>query len=324
MKAQVKQAVKIITSKTFLGALSFSIALWLYITLNTVFVSFVKVPLTINLPVDKSIEKPIPDYISVEVRASGWQIFNLDYLNSAAECSIDISGERINEEWYTIARSDIIKNLENMGNVQAIDVVPQTLKLKLGKIGEYSVVVKPDVLLEPREGYTLVGDISTVPDLVTIRGNARKIRGTTQWKTIHREFEDVAESIETKLRLSDTLSNIIEVKPHEVLLKANVQKLSEIVIEDVPLQLNGAELPAEHIVTPMYFDITLRGGIIEIEKINYDDIVITLNTTDIVNDTVGLLKPHISLPMHIKCIKINPYYVRHSIIHKGQNPSQIK
>jgi hypothetical protein len=324
MRAKFKRAIKIITSKTFLGALGFSIALWLYITLNTVFVSFVKVPLKIHLPADKSIEKPIPDYISVEVRATGWEIFNLDYLNSAAECNIDLSGVHIDKAWYTIARSDIIKNLENMGNVQAIDVVPQSIDLKLGKIGEYSVVVEPDVEIKPREGYVLVGEVTTVPDLITIRGNDKKIRGTTRWKTVHMEFEDLTSGIETKLPLSDTLSNIIKLSTREVVLRADVQKLAEITIEDIPLLLNGAKLPYEHEIYPQIFDITLRGGIKEIENLNYDEIIISVNTTDVVNDTTGIVKPHISLPKNIECIKISPPYIEHTKIIKGEKLSRLK
>jgi YbbR domain-containing protein len=211
-----------------------------------------------------------------------------------------------------------------MGNVQAIDVVPQMLTLKLGKIGEYSVVVEPNVEIEPREGYILVGDIMTVPDLITIRGNDRKIRGTTRWKTVYRKFEDITKTIETRLPLSDTLSNIIMLSTKNVLLKVKVQKLAEIKIEDVVLELNGAKLPIEHEIYPRIFDITIRGGINEIENLNYDDIVIVVNTTDIVNDTTGLLTPQVTLPKHIQCIKTDPPYLEHTKTIKGGELTRLK
>ena len=318
MKTKIKHILRIITSKTFLGALAFSVALWVYITLNMEFVSFVKVPLRIKLPKDKSIEKPIPQYISVEVRATGWQIFSLKYFNTSANCKIDLSRNKINDSLFAVNRTDIIKNLTDMGNVQAIDVVPQSLTLTLGQIGEYAVVVEPDVEIIPKENYLQAGEIKTKPDLIIIRGNDRKIRGITRWKTVHRVFEDVTEPIRTKIPLSDTLTNIIELSHREVLLSADIQKIAEITIEDVRLQYNGADLPAQHIIIPQYFDITLRGGIKEIENLNVDDIMVTVNTTDVVNDTTGLLKPIVVVPGNLKYIKIDPPYISH-IIKRGSS-----
>lgn len=313
MKTKIKHIFQIITSKTFLGALAFSIALWLYITLNTEFVSFVKVPLAVKLPGDKSIEKPIPKYVSVEIRATGWQIFNLKYLNTSAECNIDLSRGKIKDKNFVINRSDIIKNLENMGNVQTMDIVPQSVGLTLGKIGEYTVLVKPNVEIKPRQGYLLVGDIKTNPALVTIRGNDKKIRGINSWKTEYRIFKDVYEPINVKIPLSDTLTNIIKLSVKEVMMNADVQKIAEITIKDVPLQFEGADLPSRQSVAPLLFDITLRGGIHEITNLNYDDITISINTTDIVNDATGLLKPVVDVPQHFELIGLNPPYLTHTV-----------
>jgi len=313
MKTKIKHIFQIITSKTFLGALAFSVALWLYITLNTEFVSFVKVPLVVKLPEDKSIEKPIPKFVSVEIRATGWQIFNLKYLNTSAECNINLSTQKIEDTSLVVDRSDIIKNLGNMGNVQTMDVVPQSLDLTLGKIGEYTVLVKPNVEINPSQGYLMVGDIKTNPALVTIRGNDKKIRGINSWKTEYRIFNDVDEPINVKIPLSDTLTNIIKLSAKEVMMNADVQKIAEITIKDVPLQFEGADLPARHSVAPQLFDITLRGGIHEITNLDYDDITISINTTDIVNDATGLLKPVVKVPQHFKLIGLNPPYLTHTV-----------
>lgn len=324
MKTRIKHILKIITSKTFLGALAFSIALWLYITLNTEFVSFVKVPLKIKLPKDKSIEKPIPDHISVEVRATGWQIFSLKYFNTASNCFIDLSSNKIIDTLYAINRTDIIKNLSDMGNVQAIDIVPQSLNLTLGQIGEYAVIVEPDVEILPHEDYLLVGEIKTKPDLIIIRGNDKKIRGITRWKTVHRVFKDVTESIKMKIPLSDTLTNIIDLSHRAVLLNADIQKIAEITIQDIRLQYNGADLSSHHKILPEYFDVTIRGGIKDIENLNVDDIMVTVNTTDVINDTTGLLEPIVVVPRNLKKIKINPPYVVHTIERKSSFLARMK
>ncbi len=313
MQNKLKHILRIITSKTFLGAFAFSLSLWLYITLNTEFVSFVKLPLKINLPPDKSIDDEIPKHISVEVRASGWQIFNLDYLNTAAECRIDLSHRKIEDSVFVINRTDIIKNLDNLGNVQAIDVVPQSLVLALGKIGEYSVVVEPNVEIIPAENFLRVGEIKTVPDLITIRGSDKKIRGITRWKTVHKVYEDVREPINDQIPLSDTLSNIITLSARQVLLKADVQKLAELTIEDLPLEYTGADLPQSHSLRPVLFDITVRGGLREIEQLNIDEISVSVNTAYVVNDTTGVIKPFISVPENIEVIQVYPPYLYHYV-----------
>ena len=313
MKTKIRKILKLISSKTFLGALAFSFSLWLYINLNTEFVSFVKIPLYIVLPENRAIEMELPEYVSVEVRGTGWSIFNLSYLNTSAQCNMDLTGEIINDSVYAISRTDFIKNLSDMGNVQAIDVVPNSFNLKTGKIGEYAVVVEPDITIIPSDGYTVVGDIVVRPNLINIKGNDRKIRGFTKWKTERLEFEEVSDDINVNVSLSDTLSNIIELSTGEVNISADIQKLTEIRVKDVRLKFNGAALPDEHKITPLFFDVTIRAGIDEIENFNSEEIELYVNTIDVVNDSTGIIRPILTLPKRVKSLGIYPPYLKHTI-----------
>ena len=314
MKHRIKKIYHFIISKTFLGALGFAFALWLYITLNTEFITFVKLPLVVKLPANRAIESPLPPFISVKVRGTGWQIFNLNYFNSAAKCEIDLINEKISDSLHLLSRIDIMKNLQSTLNIDAIDVMPSMLNLSMGKIEEFSIIIKPDVVIEPSDGYMLVGDVLTKPDLINIAGNEKIIQKITEWKTIPYKVENAREPIFSVVQLVDSLTNIVTLSQNTVKVIADIQKISEIEVRDIPVQISGSDLPKEHQIMPKRLTITLRGGIDDIVGLNYDNISITVNSADVLNDTTGILIPRVELPQNIKMLTIRPQYITHKVI----------
>ena len=314
MKHRIKKIYHFIISKTFLGALGFAFALWLYITLNTEFITFVKLPLVVKLPANRAIESPLPPFISVKVRGTGWQIFNLNYFNSAAKCEIDLINEKISDSLHLLSRIDIMKNLQSTLNIDAIDVMPSMLNLSMGKIEEFSIIIKPDVVIEPSDGYMLVGDVLTKPDLINIAGNEKIIQKITEWKTIPYKVENAREPIFSVVPLVDSLTNIVTLSQNTVKVIADIQKISEIEVRDIPVQISGSDLPKEHQIMPKRLTITLRGGIDDIVGLNYDNISITVNSADVLNDTTGILIPRVELPQNIKMLTIRPQYITHKVI----------
>ena len=211
-----KNILNLIISKSFLGSVAFAFALWFYTTLNSEFVTIVKIPFSVILPAHKALETQLPSIISVEVRGTGWKLFNLLFFNSAARCQLDLSLEKLSNISFQAHRNDIIKSLQYMSNVEALDVWPQNLDIETGSIGEFSVLVEPDIKIIPRDGFTLVGKISVKPDLINIKGNLKIVSNINSWKTQKTEIYDSYLPVSQIVPLSDSLKNVVELSHSQV------------------------------------------------------------------------------------------------------------
>lgn len=310
MKTRIRKILSLISSRNFLAAFAFSFALWLYITLNTEFVTFVSLPLTINLPPSRAIESELPKTVSVEVKGTGWQIFNLEFLNRSARCNIDLSRDNIDDSLFVLSRNDILKNLSDLKNVQVIDVLPNTMEIRSGKVGEFSVVVEPNVEIIPRKGYMIVGSIKVVPELINVKGNLNILSGLTKWMTTYRKFQEATEDINTTIKLSDSLRNVIALSTEEVRIRAKVRKLSEIEISDIKLEITDGDIPPNYNIMPIRVSAVLRGGIDDIEKLNTDEVRAVISMDEITSNQSGFAIPKIILPEEVQVLSIHPQYIQ--------------
>jgi hypothetical protein len=313
MKQRIRKIANLFKQRNFLGALALALALWLYITLNSEFVANIYLPLIVKLPPTRAIENPLPDKISVKVKGTGWQIFNLNYFNSAAKCEIDLSNERIKDSIHILSKSEISKNLQSLVNVDAIDLTPSTLYLNTGEIADYSIVVVPDAIIEPADGYLLVGKPIVKPDLINISGNDKILRNITEWRTSPLRLEGISEPVFIIVPLVDSLSNIVTLSQNKAKIIADIQKMSEIVLEDIPVEITGSDITKNHFVTPLRVSLTIRGGIEDIISLDRRSISVTISASEVESDSIGYLKPRVELPQNIRLLSINPPYLKHRI-----------
>lgn len=311
-KAFIKKRMKKkLSSRYLIASLVLAACLWVYSNMNIEFVTFVKVPLVVKLPKTRAVENPMPPDISVEVRGSGWQLFNLMYLNSTASCTIDLSVEKLKGAEHDISQGEIIKGLQNFGNVQAIDVIPHSLNLQLGYFGEFLIPVNSRVDIIPREGFIQVGKLEIKPDLIFIRGYNRIVKDIKSWNTISLQIEDVYKPLTMIAPLSDSLNNLVELSQKAVKINADIQLAAEQTFHDVEIRIKGGNLDNGHRIVPDHLNITLRGGIEQLGKISQESIKATIDLSAINNDSTGIIIPEISVPDNIQVLSYEPRYVYH-------------
>lgn len=302
-----------LNSKSFWGSVVFATALWGYTSLNSEYQTLVEVPLSVKLPSSRALEAKLPPNIYVDVRGSGWNLFNLIFFNSAKSCYVDLSSEMITDSLYRISRTEIQKGIQYLKNVNPVDVLPESIVMKTGSVGEYFVRVKPQILVEPRQGFTVVGDYEIEPYLVKITGNDRIAKRIKSWMTSRLIFEDVNNTFTASVPLLDTLTTVLDYKPKFVNIKVQVQQEAEITIPDVELIVMGGSLPKSHRISPRIVTLTLRGGADELAKLDPADISAALSYDDIVNDSTGILKPIIKTPLNMQLIATDPPLIHHFV-----------
>lgn len=294
-----------VKSRSFWGSLAFAAGIWLYSSLSATLYYYVDIPLEILLPANRAVEGEKPEKISVEVKGAGWQILNL-ILYSSGKCVVDLRSEKIATSEYHISRADLFGYLSFASGVEATDVNPETLVLKTGLIGKYKVPVKPNVKIQPMKGFTLVGDLKTFPDSVLITGNDNEVKSVEYWET---EFESVdgvysPKTITVELKNSDGRN--IELSSENVKIFFDVQQISEKTVYDAPVRIVGGNLPSGRELLPKYITITLKGGVKEMARLDYDSIFAAVDYDQIISDSTGVVVPQIHTPEHISALKAEP------------------
>ncbi|MFC2130897.1 CdaR family protein [Bacteroidota bacterium] len=300
-----------IKSKAFIGSILFAASLWGYTSLNHEYTPFVKVPLSVKLPADKARESPLPETIALKVKGGGWQLFYLIFFNSAAKCVIDLSNKDIPEDEYIVSRSDILKGIQNIVDVEPIDVLPESMKLKMGRKSTYKVPVNPIISIKPREGFVAMSDIRVSPDSIEITGNDKIVRNIKLWNTKKMDIENIFQPTVIPLQLSDSLKSIVKLSQPNVNLSIDIQQTADITIYDIPVRIRGGSLPKNHKIIPEKIDVTIHGGVEQIAGISKQDIISYIEYEELLKDSTGVIKPTIVVNEDVSKYYAYPKFIYH-------------
>lgn len=269
----------------------------------------IEVPLYFKSQQDRAIENNPPRTVSVEVKANGWQLTNLYLVNTTAKCIVDLSRFGAQDSIIELTRNDLIKSIQSLFNAQAIDVYPQSLTLKTGKTGTYSVPILSRVTIIPKKGFTVVGTPEIIPDMVNIKGNDKMVKHIKTWSTELMVIKDINESFISNIPLSDSLKNIVSLEKQSVRLQGDIQQESDMTFFDVDIKIRGGNISGNRVLSRTKINVTIRGGVNIISRISQDQINVYLNADDVNNDSTGIVVPQIMVPQGVKVVRANPAYL---------------
>jgi YbbR domain-containing protein len=311
IRTKFRRIKRLIKSKAFVGSLLFAVALWIYTSLNSEYTPFVKVPLSVILPSDKAIESNLPSSISLKVRGGGWQLFYLIFFNSTKQCVVDLSDKTINEKEYIITRMDFLKGIENIVDVEPIDVLPESVKLILGRMVTKKVPVNPILSIKPKDGFIAMADFKISPDSIKVTGNEKNLQKLKYWNTKKVYIDNIFRSETIPVPLSDSLSSILKLSHNYVNVSIEVQQSADKTIYDIPVTVKGGALPKNSRIFPQIVSVVIHGGVEQIASISKYDIDSYVEYKDIISDSTGILKPKIEIPDKVSNYFVHPRYIYH-------------
>jgi YbbR domain-containing protein len=309
----ILKILRIFTKRAFIGALFFALALWGYTSMNTNYSTYIEVPLTISLPEHRAIEQEFQPTISIEAKGTGWNLFNLLYVNKSKKVHVDLTKAQITDSIFVLSRTDFIKGLESFEKVVFGEVLPENITLKTGKVIEKKVPVVSMIKVNPREGFYLVGDIRLRPDSIRIRGNEKVISQIQSWSTKELTIDNANKRIRGAVELSDSLGEVVQFGSPTIDFEAEIQLTLEKTFYDIPIVVRGGSMPRTSKIFPETVDLVVRGGIDVISKLNRDRLAVTLDYTVLANDKNGILIPQVESPSDIEIIRIEPAFIHHKV-----------
>lgn len=321
---KIKDVLRVLTKRSFIASLLFAIALWVYTSFNSVYKYYTTVPFSINLPDTRAIENDLPKTFTLQVQATGWNLFNLNAFNNSKKIFIDWSKKQINDSLVVVTRTDFLKGIQSMEGIQVDEISPEFLTIKTGKIVSKKVPLIHNIQIIPNKNFVAVGNIILIPDSIIISGNEKLLSTILEWKTQEAIYTEITQPFKAEINLSDTLNGIVALSRTKVDFYSDIQQLAEIEIPDVEIVTRGSSLPRDSYLFPPQVNLIVQGGIKELEKLTKERVAATIDINKIINDSTGVIKPKIEIPTGFKLLKTEPEYIYHYKTLKINNLSQIK
>jgi hypothetical protein len=290
-------------------SLIFSIIVWGSITLSDeFFTSYDLNVVSINAPKGFVCGETNPKTIEVKLKAKGWQLLNLN-LNPSTEFFVSVGGDSgsITADAY----NQIPENTWLGSGTSIIDISPRKISLNVEKIKIKNIKVEAVTDLTFQKGYGLATPIKIYPDSVLVAGPKGIIERTSSVKTKKISYKSLDRNTKIITELDDLPG--FEYQQNQVELTFDVQRIVDNLVEGIKVVVKNIPKDRDVVLIPNIINCSLRGGINIIGKITSDQITASIEYRDIILDTLGSLKPTVSIPANSELLYTKPEELRYII-----------
>ncbi len=249
----------------------FAILIWFFIVMGGSFEYLVSIPIRIPRHKDYAITNRLPRFAKVRVRGQGMSILAFQLFREG-RLQLSVNWE---EGEKTIRPSE--KDIIFTGNAKKLTIrniiEPDTIKLKIEKLLLREVPIKRMMELRVSPGYTIVGGIKLKPDMITIKGPRSIINGLDSVSTQKGKMNKLKHPVNMQVTLQPPHDNRITLLSDRVRIIADVQKLMEKEIKEVPVTVRNLPPHVKALVLPSHFMLIVQGGVTVVSAITAKDIV---------------------------------------------------
>ncbi len=292
-----------------------SLALWMYINLSSSYSVDLIIPVEIQSSKSQALSEEIPNSIDVTVRGKGWDLLSL-VISKNLKYSLDIS--KLKKDTRIITEQFVNERLNLQSNVSVIKINPDTISISFDKVAGKKIPLRNNIILNLKEGYSIVGDPLLTPDSVSIQGSTYLVNKIKYIPTETKIFNDVNSDISGIIKLKDTLSNIVKIDPSEVSFFYKIELSAEKSFEDMEVSIENVPEDKEVLLIPPKVSLSIRGGVDQLSRISASDIKVNVEFNMIENDTLGYVIPDISIPEKTNLLRTEPQKLQYIIKKKLQ------
>lgn len=296
--------------RIFLLSLVFASALWLYISLNLSYSLDVSIPIEILTTKSQALTEEIPNTIDVKVKGKGWDLLNI-LISKDLKYSLDIS--KLKKDSKIITEQFVNERLNLQQSVSILEINPDTISINFDKVFEKLVPLKNNIVLNLKEGYSIVGNPVLIPDSVKLQGASYLLNKIKFIPTEAKVINNVNSDIQGVVNIKDTLSNLIKVDLKQVNFRYKIQLSAEKNLEDLLINVLNVPLDKEVLLIPPKLNVSLRGGVEQLSQISPSDVIVNVEFGKLENDTLGFVIPDLIIPDETSLLKIEPQKLQYII-----------
>ncbi|KAA3619408.1 MAG: YbbR-like domain-containing protein [Calditrichaeota bacterium] len=240
----------------------FGIALifWFFIVTANDYTYEVEVRLQVtDIPVGKIIVNEIPQNVKIKLGGEGKYLFSLLFFEDAT-VKLDLSEVDVERELVIQPAMVDLPRLSQSMEVQSI-LHPTSVKIVLDDLINKKVPVSHQIICEPLDGYTLIGNIKLLPDSITLSGPKSRLVQIDKIETEPRSLTRQSSAFGGKIELKKfPLNSRIRMETIEINYSADVQKLLQFEFREIPIQVLNTPRRTEVIPLPSSATVTVIGG----------------------------------------------------------------
>jgi YbbR domain-containing protein len=287
----------------------FSIILWVSISLSNDYYTTIQVPVKIiDFPTGFSSGSSMPEEISIKVKGKGWKLITLNLATSQNYVIPvgQLAGRRVINLFNYLAENQWLSS-----DLEVISISPDTVSFYIEKISGKKVPIIPVLNLNFRPGYGLASPTTIEPESTYVYGPISFLN-----KLDHVTTESLgSDQFDSRVVRKVPIKSIpgMTYRDESVLVKVDVQRIVEKNFDSLLVHVIDIPKDRNVLLLPNRINVSIRGGIEVLGKIDTAQFNAYVNYRDVVMDTVGSIAPHIDLPEKTSLIFIKPERLRYII-----------
>ncbi len=290
-------------------SLLFSIILWGSISLSKDYYITVHFPIKIvNFREGYTSGTKLPTKISAKIKGTGWKLLSLS-LGSESEYLVSVGGDTGRK--YINLYNSLSENQWLASDMEVIDLIPDTLSVRIEKIGRKKIKIDPVLTLDFKGGYGLAEDIQINPESTYVSGPVSYLKKLTSIPTERKILSD----LDSKIVDHVSLRNIrgMSYAQNVVTIYLDVQKIVDKNFDNIPVSVLDLPSDREVVLLPNRISIGVHGGVNVLGKLNEEQFKAYVYYRDVVLDTLGSVVPQVELPQNTSIMYVKPERLRYII-----------
>jgi YbbR domain-containing protein len=278
-----------------LAALIMALLLWFHVATDHVYETTRTFPLEIvNIPPQLVLSEKIPRQVEVDIRGRGKEHLKL-LLSERRSIKIDAKLFKAGETDYVIKPQQIPipEGLElEVTNL----ILPPELKIKLDYLQEKKVEVRPRITIMPEKGYIQVGPLQYDPKQVVVSGPKKWVADLSEIYTSQKVLENVTKPVSDQVDLLSPPGYDLRLSAQRISFSADIQKSADRRFSDLPVQVIGLPVYREVVLQPDSISVVLTSNETLINRINPDDIKVSVDGSKAKRRESTMLPVRVQLP----------------------------
>lgn len=292
-----------------IGAVIFAVIFWGSISLSDSYYTTFEVALKlVDFPKGYTTGSKLPEKVSIKLKGEGWKLLSF---NIGAESEYRVSVESDSGLKFVNLYNYLADNRWILSETEVIDIKPDTIAFLVERIVSKKVPVLVDLSLEFKPGYGLASNFKPKPDSVIVSGPVSVMKNLEEIFAVKKFLSSLDTKINVNLNLPNTTGISYNFNVIKVVL--DVQRIVDKQFDNIPIDVLDIPKDISVVLLPGTIGCSVRGGVNVLGSLNKEQFNAYLFYSDIVNDTLGSVIPHLELPENTSLMFIKPERVRYII-----------
>lgn len=274
------QKISTILSVTFIAFL-----LWLFVKSEEEYTTSLEIPVEIrNLPSSFILNEEVPKIALAKIKGQGRSLFKTFLLKRFfTEFKLVLDIERISEEYNFVLNEYFDKYPQKVVippsfDISFVEIVrPTSIHISLNEYKEKEVLIKPNIYVLPKAGFTLVGKPEFKPRNIRITGSRNLVETIYYANTLPDTILDADKNISISVPIVPPDNQVLEYSHSELFYTQKVQKIGEIIISEIPVKILNQDSQMRIFSSPQTVSLTVVGGVEFISNLKPSELEVSVD-----------------------------------------------